>query len=326
MLFVGRELLRKISKPALLREPAGATNEVTMGAGNAESSTSCGRPWGQVFQGHSFVSWMDIYGDAPREAATRLPQNNYIPTPEEFSCRVIRGTHHDQWWPCTQPFWAKISSSTRPAESRRAVALQVAALGEDFLPYSSGGKPMVVRADRMVSAAIKSRDTRNAKKAARAQRTYEGFMNLTLCASLFRLRMGKSEVQGHGLFAARAIAAQEVVPEFHGDLIGAGVHSTSGRRPPLPRCSAEGVPSSVPEPLVRSKRLPLHGDRRQGGRAIEARMGTFDERNPSWGRAVHHVPQAVHHQPRSGRHEVHLRRAGVSPEDISALLIGRFRG
>ncbi|CBN75284.1 conserved unknown protein [Ectocarpus siliculosus] len=104
---------------------------------------------------------------------------------------------------------------------KRAVALHVAALGEDFLPYSSGGKPGVVKVHRMVSAAISSRDRRNPKKAARAQRVYEGLMNLTLFASLFRLRMGKSEVQGHGLFAARAIAAQEVVTEFKGDLIGA---------------------------------------------------------------------------------------------------------
>ncbi|CAM9723568.1 unnamed protein product, partial [Ectocarpus sp. 13 AM-2016] len=103
-----------------------------------------------------------------------------------------------------------------------------------------------------------------------------------------------------------------------------GMHGTGRQRPLVPGHLAEGIPRAVPEPLVRSKRLPLYGDRRQGGRAIEARICLHDERNRSWRRSLHHVPQAVHHQPRSGRREVHVRRAGVSPEDVSAL--GRFRG
>ncbi|CAN0449791.1 unnamed protein product, partial [Ectocarpus sp. 12 AP-2014] len=158
--------------------------------------------------------------DGPEAAAARrqmeassFPPSDATQGEKPESRRGARGEVRSRWRPWRYDFAAEAI--------KRVVALHVAALGEDFLPYSSGGKPIVVRVDRMVSAAIKSRDSLNEEKAARAQRRYEGYTHLTWFASLFRLRMGKSEVQGHGLFATRAIAAQEVVTEFKGDLIGA---------------------------------------------------------------------------------------------------------
>ncbi|CAB1104175.1 unnamed protein product [Ectocarpus sp. CCAP 1310/34] len=72
-------------------------------------------------------------------------------------------------WPCTWPPWVRTSSHIRPA-----------ARG--------------VKVHGMLSAAIKSKDSLNEEKAARVQMTYEVFINLAAFASLFRLRMGKSEV------------------------------------------------------------------------------------------------------------------------------------
>ncbi|CBJ28193.1 conserved unknown protein [Ectocarpus siliculosus] len=119
----------------------------------------------------------------------------------------------------------------------QVVALHSAVLGEDFLPFSSGGEPMEggphspLGRDKMlrVSTVLRmARDTRESSNDETADSRFSRMADngFKLCgiyvtgvylASRLCLRMGKSEVQGHGVFADEAIPADTLISDFYGE-------------------------------------------------------------------------------------------------------------
>ncbi|CAM9422564.1 unnamed protein product, partial [Ectocarpus fasciculatus] len=115
---------------------------------------------------------------------------------------------------------------TKMEALRKVVALHVAVLGEGFLPARfrsvdycpmAGGPKLPLVKDQMVSVpdilelAIKSRE--NIERVTKCYR----WMGAANGNARFLLRMGKSEVQGHGVFAKQAIPAEMVIAEFEGE-------------------------------------------------------------------------------------------------------------